>query len=126
MELMAGLCVSMLVGYFMAGKRYALGQIVAGVVITVGIVLATISAPRPPKSSSASSSPSSAASDERLPETVQYIVGIGMLSAALFLSAWLGLWQEKTYRRYGNQWREALFFTVSFDRETSKLTAALP
>lgn len=103
----------MLVGYFLAGKRYALGQVIAGVVITVGIVLATISAPRPPKSSSASPSASAATNEERLPESVQYVVGIAMLSAALFLSAWLGLWQEKTYRRYGNQWREALFFTVS-------------
>lgn len=102
----------MLVGYFLAGKRYTLGQVVAGVVITVGIVLATISAPRPPKSSSAKSS-SAAGGEERLLESVQYVIGISMLAAALFLSAWLGLWQEKTYRRYGNQWREALFFTVS-------------
>lgn len=113
MELTTGLCVSMLVGYFLAGKRYALGQVVAGVVITIGIVLATVSAPRPPRAPSSPSSSPSAASEERLPESVQYVVGIGMLSMALFLSAWLGLWQEKTYRRYGNQWREALFFTVS-------------
>lgn len=104
----------MLVGYFLAGKRYTLGQVVAGVVITVGIVLATISAPRPPKSPSAASTSQKTESDDLLHESVQYVLGIGMLSAALFLSAWLGLWQEKTYRRYGNQWREALFFTVSF------------
>lgn len=103
----------MLVGYLLAGKRYTLGQIIAGVVITVGIVLATVSAPRPPKSSSASSS-STTGKEDRLPESVQYVIGIAMLSVALFLSAWLGLWQEKTYRRYGNQWREALFFTVSW------------
>lgn len=29
------------------------------------------------------------------------------------LSAWLGLWQEQTYKRYGKQWREALFYSVS-------------
>ena len=103
----------MLVGYFLAGKRYTLGQVVAGVVITVGIVLATISAPRPAKLPSAKPSSTMSGSEERLHESVQYVIGIGMLSTALFLSAWLGLWQEKTYRRYGNQWREALFFTVS-------------
>lgn len=105
----------MLTGYFMAGKRYSFGQILAGVVITVGIVIATISAPRPSRSSNSSSCPTTypSSSDDKLPESVQYLLGIGMLSIALFLSAWLGLWQEKTYRRYGNQWREALFYTVS-------------
>lgn len=119
-ELIPGLCVSMLTGYFLARKRYSFGQVIAGVVITVGIVLATVSAPRPPRSpaSSASKAPQT---DDKLSESLQYALGIAMLSLALFLSAWLGLWQERTYRRYGNQWREALFYTVSRSI-SSKLT----
>ncbi|BEI84960.1 hypothetical protein CcaverHIS002_0503610 [Cutaneotrichosporon cavernicola] len=104
-----GLCVSMLTGYFLGRKRYSPGQIFAGVIITVGIVLATISAPRPPRKMSTVASTTDTEA-EYFSENVQYVAGIGLLSLALFLSAWLGLWQESTYRQYGNQWREALFY----------------
>lgn len=80
-------------------------------VITIGIVLATISAPRPPRKPSTTAS--TTADTELLSESVQYVAGIGLLALALFLSAWLGLWQEATYKQYGNQWREALFYNVS-------------
>ncbi|CAK9781607.1 UAA transporter [Cutaneotrichosporon oleaginosum] len=105
-----GLCVSMLTGYFIGRKRYSAGQIFAGVVITVGIVLATMSAPKPPRRVSTTTAAAAEAEEEYLSESVQYVAGIGLLSLALFLSAWLGLWQESTYRQYGNQWREALFY----------------
>lgn len=93
----------------------------AGVTITAGIVLATLSAPRRPRSPSSSTiSTASTASpntlggsgDEWLSDTMQYSAGIGLLAAALVVSAWLGLWQEQTYRVYGKQWREALFYSV--------------
>lgn len=54
-----------------------------------------------------------AAEDGILSANLQYFAGIGLLAAALVLSAWLGLWQEQTYKRYGKQWREALFYSVS-------------
>lgn len=41
-----------------------------------------------------------------------YLAGIAILAAALFLSALLGLYQEHTYRMYGKQWKEALFYGV--------------
>lgn len=43
-----------------------------------------------------------------------YLAGIAILAAALFLSALLGLYQEHTYRMYGKQWKEALFYGVGF------------
>jgi UDP-xylose/UDP-N-acetylglucosamine transporter B4 len=107
----------MLTGYFIGRKRYSAGQIVAGAVITAGIVLATIAAPRPPRTSPSNdkftTQVSGFSGPAWLPENVQYAAGIGLLSLALFLSAWLGLWQEKTYKVYGKQWREALFYSVS-------------
>ena len=51
---------------------------------------------------------------EWFPEGVQFFAGIGLLSLALVVSAWLGLWQEETYRLYGKKWREALFYSVSY------------
>jgi UDP-xylose/UDP-N-acetylglucosamine transporter B4 len=31
----------------------------------------------------------------------------------MILSAGMGLFQEVTYKKYGKQWREGLFYTVS-------------
>lgn len=87
-------------------------------------MLATISAPRPPRKTESTTS-TSEADGEYLSESVQYVAGIGMLSLALFLSAWLGLWQESTYKQFGNQWREALFYNVS-SPGLAELTTALP
>jgi UDP-xylose/UDP-N-acetylglucosamine transporter B4 len=103
----------MLTGYFIGGKRYSAGQIVAGVIITAGIVMSTIAAPRPPKAKTTGAAPPPDGALSWLPENAQYAAGIALLSLALFLSAWLGLWQEETYRKYGKQWREALFYCVS-------------
>ncbi|WWD20233.1 hypothetical protein CI109_104709 [Kwoniella shandongensis] len=110
-----GLCVSMLVGHFAGGRRYSLGQVLSAIMITVGIVLATLSAPhrKSPKPSPSeavkiASAPSSSTS--LIPDELEYVAGIALLAAALFLSAFLGLWQESTYRVYGKQWKEALFY----------------
>ena len=89
--------------------------------ITVGVVLATVSAPRrrAPASAAASSLSDASAHDTRnvqaewLSESMQYTLGILLLSFSLVLAALLGLWQEGTYARYGKQWREGLFYSVS-------------
>jgi UDP-xylose/UDP-N-acetylglucosamine transporter B4 len=79
--------------------------------ITVGIVLATISAPRrraPPRTQV----DINASATDYLGENVQYIAGILLLALALFFSSCLGIIQEETYRLYGKKWREGLFYTV--------------
>ncbi|KAL7425048.1 golgi uridine diphosphate-N-acetylglucosamine transporter [Cryptotrichosporon argae] len=116
-----GLCVSMLTGYFMARRRYSIGQVAAGIIITAGIVLATLSAPRRPRggvpapvapriTTTTAAANLAASSASGTVDTAQYAAGIALLAGALFLSAWLGIWQEQTYRLYGKKWREALFY----------------
>lgn len=100
----------MLTGYLIGGKRYSASQIFAGTIITAGIVFATISAPRPAKPKDKVSTQESST---WVPDAMQYPAGILLLALALFLSAWLGLWQEQTYKQYGKKWREALFYCVS-------------
>jgi len=41
-----------------------------------------------------------------------YVIGITLLSIALVLSSFMGLFQEMTYVKYGSNWREGLFYTV--------------
>jgi UDP-xylose/UDP-N-acetylglucosamine transporter B4 len=87
------------------------------VLITIGITLATLSAP--PKPGAAPRSPtdpaqaSIAATPARLSDSTQYALGIAMLTVALVISSLMGLWQEGTYKRYGAVWQEGLFYSVS-------------
>jgi UDP-xylose/UDP-N-acetylglucosamine transporter B4 len=104
----------MVTNYLLQGRRYRPSQVVAVILVTAGIVLATLSAP--PKG--APRTPSAAAADART-EALQgrfdwiYATGIAILTAALVLSALMGIWQEKTYRLYGDVWQEGLFYSVS-------------
>jgi len=43
--------------------------------------------------------------------TTDYVIGITLLSIALILSCFMGLYQEVTYVKYGSNWRESLFYT---------------
>lgn len=113
-----GLCVSMLTGRLIGGKKYTIGQAVAGVIITAGIVLATLSAPSrrssPPAATTHAAlggegSAALAATDTA--DTAQFLSGIAMLCTALVLSALLGLWQERIYALYGTVWQEGLFYS---------------
>ncbi|OXC68755.1 hypothetical protein AYX13_02681, partial [Cryptococcus neoformans] len=110
-----GLCVSMIVGRVIGKRRYSIAQMLAGLLITIGIVIATLSAPH--RQSSRSSDTVSSTTTESVVQTTSwmaherdYLAGIAILAAALFLSALLGLYQEHTYRMYGKQWKEALFY----------------
>ncbi|WWC92698.1 uncharacterized protein L201_007657 [Kwoniella dendrophila CBS 6074] len=116
-----GLCVSMLIGSIFEKRRYSFGQVVAALLITAGITIATISAPRPPRPprTQQTDSFSTTSTDEKimnqsshpwLPDHLEYLAGIGLLVLAMIISAFLGLWQEQTYRIYGKEWKEALFY----------------
>lgn len=114
----------MLFGYLFSKKKYNGMQIVSPtiarvwftlnwdsklsiVIVTVGVVLATLSKP-------SSTSKNAVASPPRSPEQLRaYTIGIIMLVVSLFSTGLLGLLQEKTYQKYGPHWREGVFYTVS-------------
>ena len=101
-----GMLVNMLLGYTVDGKRYSFLQLASVCLVTVGVVVATMSA----MSSSDSATfflPSTTESD--------YLFGVLLLSLALFTSGIMGLFQERTYGKYGRQhWHEALFYSHLF------------
>lgn len=103
----------MATNYLLQGRRYRPSQVLAVVLITAGIVLSTLSAP--PKG--APKTPSAKAADARTEALGGgfdwvYATGIAILTAALVLSALMGIWQEKTYRLHGDVWQEGLFYSV--------------
>lgn len=69
-------------------------------VVSTGVILATLSRPSSPKSTD--------------PVDVgRYTMGVAMLTFSLFLTATLGVLQERTYTKYGPHWKEGVFYTVS-------------
>ncbi|KAI8872559.1 UAA transporter, partial [Ramicandelaber brevisporus] len=95
-----GLIVNMIMGWLIVSKRYSQRQIFAVIFVTLGVVLATFAASNVSESFLA-----------RYGVSVEWVTGIAILTIALVFSALLGLFQEFTYRRYGNQWREGLFYS---------------
>ncbi|KIM34087.1 hypothetical protein M408DRAFT_59453, partial [Serendipita vermifera MAFF 305830] len=94
-----GLAVSMLFGYLFLEKRYNARQIIAVILVTVGVLVATLSRPTAANASSVHYDIST------------YIKGVTVMSLSLLLSGVLGTLQETTYRRYGSHWKEGVFYT---------------
>ncbi|GAA5803544.1 hypothetical protein HPULCUR_009026 [Helicostylum pulchrum] len=93
-----GLIVNMILGTLILNKRYSLDQVVAVVLVTAGVIWSTVDN----ASSHTSNNPESA---------TEFVTGIVLLTIAMVLSAGMGLFQEVTYKKYGKQWREGLFYT---------------
>ncbi|CAO1619693.1 unnamed protein product [Sympodiomycopsis kandeliae] len=99
-----GLVVNMIMGWLIRGKRYSLVQIVSVILVTGGVILATLSTSPPEDHKKTDSSPSSS-----------YVIGISLLSLALVLSSIMGIWQELTFAKYGkDNWQESLFYSHFF------------
>jgi UDP-xylose/UDP-N-acetylglucosamine transporter B4 len=93
----AGVVVAMLLGRLFLNRSYTARQLIAVTLVSVGVCISSIS------------TNSSVLALEGLSAT--YIYGIIMLVASLFLTAILGILQERTYKTYGPCWREGVFYT---------------
>ncbi|SPO22841.1 related to YEA4 - uridine diphosphate-N-acetylglucosamine [Ustilago trichophora] len=106
-----GLVVNMILGYLVQGRHYSPVQIFSVLLITAGVLSSTLYSTHAPSSSSSSSS-SSPSSLSTTPEGKEYATGVLLLFSALVLTGFMGLWQEKTFKLYGNQnWRESMFYS---------------
>lgn len=91
-----GSMTTMLIGWIW-GKRYSPIQVLSVTLLTVGCIM-------------------SAMGDSRgMGETEQsmsrFLTGLAILFIAQVLSAFMGLFIENTYAKYGNNYREGLFYT---------------
>ncbi|UJR08434.1 hypothetical protein I4U23_012704 [Adineta vaga] len=102
------LIANLILGMIILKKRYSLRQILAVVLITFGIILATYA-------SSQSLNKQKAANnikiDEQKPDFFRWIIGISMLIFALLVSALMGIYQETLYAKWGKHPEEALFYS---------------
>lgn len=110
--LRSGGSITTIIAGFLYGKRYSRIQVVAVLLLTVGVVMAAWS-DAPDKSGAADGADgandtySSAATDHG----VRFLSGLAILFVAQVLSAVMGLYTEETYRKFGPQWRENLFYS---------------
>ncbi|KAG0349611.1 golgi uridine diphosphate-N- acetylglucosamine transporter [Podila humilis] len=100
-----GLMVGMVLGMVVMKKRYSASQIMAVMIVTIGVIYATTST----KAGKASTTGEGASKQGEGVNTGDYFMGVVMLTVALIISSLLGLLQEATYQQYGAQWREGLF-----------------
>jgi len=98
------LMANMLLGVMILGKQYTLSKYLSILMITFGIVTCTYS-------STSSKSVEGELEDEGEKEESWIMVGISLLTFALFMSAGMGIYQEVVYSKHGKHPREALFYT---------------
>jgi solute carrier family 35 (UDP-xylose/UDP-N-acetylglucosamine transporter), member B4 len=96
-----GSITTMLAGYIW-GKRYSRIQVTAVVLLTIGVVMAAWSDAQTKGNGAAS------ADGQSLPS---FTTGLMILFVAQVMSAIMGLYTEETYKIYGGQWEENLFYT---------------
>lgn len=100
-----GLVINMLLGYLVQHRRYSLVQVASVLLVTAGVMSSTLCTSSSGSNEVVQGATKDASSDD-------YLTGVLYLFAALVLSGFMGLWQEKTFRLYGNQnWRESLFYS---------------
>ncbi|KAK3952583.1 UAA transporter family-domain-containing protein [Pseudoneurospora amorphoporcata] len=83
------------------GKRYSKIQIIAVLLLTVGVITAAWSDAQSKGSSK----------KESHEKNSDFGVGLAILFVAQSLSAVMGLYTEETYKRYGPHWKENLFYS---------------
>ncbi|KAJ6584669.1 UAA transporter [Mycena capillaripes] len=103
----AGLAVSMLFGFLFAGKRYTIMQVVSVLLVSAGVILATLARP----SSAAATTKKGGHIVQSAEDLQRYTMGISMLTVSLVLTGLFGLLQERTYRTFGPCWKEGVFYT---------------
>lgn len=93
-----GTVTTMVAGYLVAGKRYKFLQVLSVLILTAGVILATLD--NSPK-------------DNRPAREGDgtFSLGVTFLFIAAVLSSIMGLVCEKVYKQYGKHWEENLFYT---------------
>ncbi|KAF4986818.1 hypothetical protein FDECE_15751 [Fusarium decemcellulare] len=92
-----GSITTMAAGY-LYGKRYSRTQVVAVVLLTLGVIMAAWS-------------DAQAKGVQESNDRPAFSTGLLILFVAQVLSAIMGLYTEATYAKYGPQWRENLFYS---------------
>ncbi|PBC26414.1 UDP-xylose and UDP-N-acetylglucosamine transporter [Apis cerana] len=103
------LIANMIMGIIILNKKYIFSKYLSVFMITLGIAICTIVSGKEIKSLQPKNI-------EQVPTTpwddfFWWILGISLLTIALFVSARMGIYQEVLHKKYGKNAREALYYT---------------
>ncbi len=112
----SGVVTTTIVGYIM-GRRYSKKQILASIILTLGVIAATLSSSESStkkaidlKTKNLSSDSTEIKEIDEFKELLIFYFGIGVLFTSSILMSIMALYLENTYKLYGKHWRENLFF----------------
>lgn len=98
-----GLVINMILGWLVQKREYTKLQVASVVLVTLGVVSSTLYS---------TSTKAVADVGAATPDAGEYLTGVLLLFSALVLTGLMGLWQEQTFKLYGNQnWRESMFYS---------------
>ncbi|MCJ8735857.1 hypothetical protein PDJAM_G00252390 [Pangasius djambal] len=98
------LIANMILGIIILKKRYSSSKYLSIFLVSVGIFICTI------MSAKQVSAEKAATKEEGVYVFLHWLLGIGMLTFALIMSAFMGIFQETLYKQYGKHSKEALFY----------------
>ncbi|KAJ2554280.1 golgi uridine diphosphate-N- acetylglucosamine transporter [Coemansia sp. RSA 1933] len=106
----SGLLANMACGFLVMKKRYPVKQAVAVVMVSIGVIVATIANVGTQIHGSNNDNSEKNGAEKGGFRIDDSVIGIVFLSLSVVLAALLGLYQEATYVRYGKHWQEGLFY----------------
>ena len=106
----AGSITTIAVGW-MWGKRFSRIQVVSVLFLTVGVVMSAWSDAQNKAAQQAAQQAASGAETNKSNSVIDFSAGLLVLFIAMVLSAIMGIYTEETYREYGPQWKENLFYS---------------
>ncbi|KAK6461540.1 UAA transporter [Scheffersomyces coipomensis] len=95
----SGTVVTVLVGRMFGKKRYNRDQIISVVIISFGILIANL-----PLAISETSY-------HHFKVNYDFVIGLSILLSTSILGAFMGLYNELLFKKYGTYWQESLFYT---------------
>ncbi|XP_053174638.1 UDP-xylose and UDP-N-acetylglucosamine transporter [Scomber japonicus] len=98
------LIANMILGIIILKKRYSASKYLSIALISAGIFICTIMSARQVNVASDGSE------EQGFYAFMHWLIGIGMLTFALLMSARMGIFQETLYKQYGKHSKEALFY----------------
>lgn len=105
------LIANMIMGIIILKKQYDFSKYLSVLMITGGIITCTIISGSDVKSTANPALSPNGADPSQFSVFFWWAIGIALLTAALFISARMGIYQEVLYKRYGKYPREALYVT---------------
>ncbi|XP_069172513.1 UDP-xylose and UDP-N-acetylglucosamine transporter isoform X3 [Procambarus clarkii] len=98
-----GLIASLVLGILILGRKYSVTKYLSVVMITLGTIICTFASAEHVEEQKAESL-------EGISNFTTWLMGIGILTFALFMSARMGIYQECLYSKHGKHTMEALFY----------------